>query len=67
MRTVRAASPQLASVEPYEPKYLPAEVMVSANENPLDVPADVRRLIEHEIRSTALNRYPDPLRTICAI
>ena len=61
MRTVRAASPQLASVEPYEPKYLPAEVMVSANENPLDVPADVRRLIEHEIRSTALNRYPDPL------
>lgn len=61
MRTVRAASPQLASVEPYEPKYLPAEVMVSANENPLDVPADVRRLIEREIRSTALNRYPDPL------
>lgn len=61
MRTVRTASPQLASVEPYDPKYLPAEVMVSANENPLDVPADVRRLVEHEVRSVALNRYPDPL------
>jgi len=61
MRSVRASAPQLATVEPYDPKYIPAEVMISANENSLDVPFEIRREIEHEIRKVAFNRYPDPL------
>ena len=58
---VRASAPQLAGVEPYDPKYLPADVMISANENPADVPAAIRTQIEEEVRKVAFNRYPDPL------
>ena len=61
MKTVRASAPQLADLVPYDPKYIHRDVMISANENPSDVPHDIRREIEHEIRKTALNRYPDPL------
>ena len=61
MNTVRAAAPQLADIEPYDPKYIPADVMISANENPLDLPLEIRRMVEHEVRKVALNRYPDPL------
>ena len=61
MRRVRPAAPQLAGLEPYDPKYLPAEAFLSANENPSDVEAALRAEIVREIRRTALNRYPDPL------
>ena len=61
MPTVRPSAPWLQGVEPYDPKYLPAEVMISANENPLDVPAGVRRKIEHALRRVPFNRYPDPM------
>ena len=61
MPTVRPSAPWLQGVEPYDPKYLPAEVMISANENPLDVPVGVRRKIEHALRRVPFNRYPDPL------
>ena len=61
MNSVRPSSPALAALTPYDPKYLPAEVMLSANENSRDVPPEVRREIEHELRRLPLNRYPDPL------
>ena len=61
MNQVRPAAPQLADIEPYDPKYIPAEVMISANENAADVPFDLRREIEREVRKVAFNRYPDPL------
>lgn len=61
MNAVRPAAPQLAGIQPYDPKYLPAEVMLSANENTLDVPFEIRREVEREVRRTAFNRYPDPL------
>lgn len=61
MKAVRPAAPQLADIEPYDPKYIPAEVMISANENALDVPFDLRREVEHEVRRVVFNRYPDPL------
>ena len=61
MQAARPSAPWLAGVEPYDPKYLPADVMISANENPLDVPADVRRKIERALRRVPFNRYPDPL------
>ncbi|MBR1828426.1 MAG: aminotransferase class I/II-fold pyridoxal phosphate-dependent enzyme, partial [Atopobiaceae bacterium] len=61
MNQVRPSAPQLADIEPYDPKYIPAEVMISANENSSDVPFEIRREIEREVRKVAFNRYPDPL------
>ena len=61
MAGVRLAAPQLADIVPYDPKYIPAEVMISANENASDVPFELRREIEREVRKVAFNRYPDPL------
>jgi histidinol-phosphate aminotransferase len=61
MQQVRPAAPQLEGVEPYDPKYIPAEVMISANENPRDVDLEIRREVEHAVRKVSLNRYPDPL------
>ena len=43
---VRASAPQLDGLVPYDPKYLPAEAYLSANENPRDVDAEVRAAIE---------------------
>lgn len=61
MDRVRPAAPQLAGVTPYDPKYVPADAFMSANENPLDVNEDIRREVERAIRKVNLNRYPDPL------
>lgn len=61
MNSVRASAPQLAGLVPYDPKYLPAEAMLSANENPRDVDAEIRKEIRRAIENTPLNRYPDPL------
>ena len=61
MNQVRPPAPQLAGIEPYDPKYIPAEGMISANENSVDVPFEIRREVEREVRKVALNRYPDPL------
>ena len=61
MNSVRPSAPQLAGMQPYDPKYLPAETLLSANENPLDVEDELRREINRELRRVPLNRYPDPL------
>lgn len=61
MDRVRPAAPQLEGVVPYDPKYIPADVFMSANENPSDVCEDVRRECERAVRKVAFNRYPDPL------
>lgn len=60
-RSVREPAARLRGLVPYDPKYIPAEVMVSANENPDDVPESLRTDIMRAIRRVALNRYPDPL------
>lgn len=61
MNSVRASAPQLAGLVPYDPKYLPADTLLSANENPTDVEEELRREIMREVRRVPLNRYPDPL------
>lgn len=61
MDHVIASAPQLADITPYDPKYIPANDFMSANENPCDVSEDLRREIEREIRHVHFNRYPDPL------
>ena len=61
MDRVCAPAPQLAGIVPYDPKYLPAEVYMSANENPSDVDEEIRRQIEKAVKKVPFNRYPDPL------
>ncbi|MCI8424270.1 MAG: histidinol-phosphate transaminase [Adlercreutzia sp.] len=61
MNKVRQPAPQLEGLVPYDPKYLPAEAYLSANENPRDVDAEVRADIARRIAAVPLNRYPDPL------
>ncbi len=61
MKTVRKAAPQLEEIVPYDPKYIPAKIMNSANENPRDVEEAIKREIINEVRKVSLNRYPDPL------
>lgn len=59
--SVRTSRAVLAEVVPYDPKYLPADVMISANENPRPVPPEVQEKIADAIAQVNLNRYPDPL------
>lgn len=61
MNTVRKSAPQLDQLVPYDPKYLPAKIMNSANENPQDVEEQIKREVMSAVRSISFNRYPDPL------
>jgi histidinol-phosphate aminotransferase len=61
MDRVRSSNGRLVGIEPYDAKNLPAEVFLSANENPLDVPPEVKDEIVEAIRACRFNRYPDPL------
>lgn len=61
MDTVRPSAPQLDGLVPYDPKYLPADAFLSANENPLDVSPQLRDQIAEAVSQVAFNRYPDPL------
>lgn len=61
MNSVRPPNPRLDSVVPYDPKYLPAHAMMSANENPSNIPEEVRRAVMKRLKSLDFNRYPDPL------
>ena len=61
MNTVRKSAPQLEQLVPYDPKYLPAKIMNSANENHQDVEEQIKREAMSAVRNVKLNRYPDPL------
>lgn len=61
MKTVRSSQPALDGLIPYDPKYLPAKQLMSANENPNNVPEEVQIEIRKVLRNFPFNRYPDPL------
>ena len=63
MSSLRPAAPSLTGMLAYDPKYLAADVMLSANESPLDVPAGVRDSIAERVACLPFNRYPEPLAT----
>ena len=61
MKEVRSSSPALQGMVPYDPKYLKADCLMSANESPYDIPDEVRAAIVERVGELAFNRYPDPL------
>lgn len=63
MKTIRPASPALTGMLPYDPKYLPADTLMSANESPLDIPEELHDSISERVGKLAFDRYPDPLAT----
>lgn len=46
---------------PYDPKYLPANILLSANENPGSLPSAVAGDVIVALSQIPTNRYPDPL------
>ena len=61
MKTVRSSQPALEGLIPYDPKYLPAKQLMSANENPNNVPEEIQIEIRKVLKNFPFNRYPDPL------
>lgn len=61
MKAVRSSQPALAGLVPYDPKYLPAKQLMSANENPCNVPEEIQIEIRKALKNFPFNRYPDPL------
>lgn len=57
----RRMQPAFADLEPYDPLFTPVDVLLSANENPCDVPPAVRERLDAALAATPLNRYPDPM------
>ena len=52
--------PDLADLKPYVVKDVPHRIKMDANENPFDMPDQIRNLIAEESRKHPFNRYPDP-------
>lgn len=61
MGALRKSQDALYDIVPYDPKYLPAKILLSANENPCSVPSVVEEEIIAGMKGFAFNRYPDPL------
>jgi len=51
--------PDLVELRPYEVKEVKYRIKMDANENPFDVPQEIKRLLAQELLELPLNRYPD--------
>jgi histidinol-phosphate aminotransferase len=61
---VRPPREALADLRPYTDAEIPAEVILSANENPAQLPPELMERIARLVKNgCALNRYPDPMAT----
>lgn len=53
--------PALRAFEPYDPRFSPVRVNLSANENTHPLPAPLAESVAAAVAATPLNRYPDPM------
>ena len=53
--------PALRGFEPYDPRFSPVRVNLSANENTHPLPAELTEAVRDAVAATPLNRYPDPM------
>lgn len=64
MDRFRPPRPELADLRPYSDAEIPAEVVLSANENPSELPPEVIDRLARIVKGGCLlNRYPDPMAT----
>ncbi len=60
MEGVRDPREELAELVPYDAKGIKAEVVLSANEHPSNVPTEIIDRLSERLESFDFNRYPDP-------
>jgi len=60
MNLKKFTRPDLADLRPYEVKDVPYRIKMDANENPFDLPKEIKELLAAELLKHPLNRYPDP-------
>ena len=64
MKRLRPARPELEDIAAYDAKDVRAEVRLSANENPHNLPHEILDKLADRVRNDIdFNRYPDPLCT----
>ena len=60
MNLKKFTRPDLADLRPYEVKDVLYQIKMDANENPFDLPAEIKELLASELLKHHFNRYPDP-------
>ncbi len=60
MDGVRDSRPELDGLRPYEAKDIQAETVLSSNEHPANLPAEIVERLSERLTSFDFNRYPDP-------
>lgn len=64
MRRLKAPRPELADMEGYDVKDVRAQINLSANENPHNLPGELLEKLADRVRyDIPFNRYPDPMST----
>lgn len=61
MKRVRSSRPELEDIAPYDAKDIRAEIRLSANENPHNLPGEILEKLADRVRDMEFNRYPDPM------
>ncbi|MFA5844478.1 MAG: histidinol-phosphate transaminase [Coriobacteriia bacterium] len=61
MDRIREARPELIELVAYDAKERRADVMLHANENPVNLPVELVGKIADRVRGFPFNRYPDPM------
>lgn len=61
MDRLRPPRPELERLAPYDAKHISADVMLSSNENPMNLPGELLDKLADRIRGIEFNRYPDPM------
>lgn len=62
MRDIKALMrPSAAALEPYDPRFTPVAINLSANENTYGMPSSVRDSALRALADVQINRYPQPL------
>jgi histidinol-phosphate aminotransferase len=61
MKRCRLPRPELEDIAPYDAKDIKAEIRLSANENPHNLPGEILDKLADRVRDMELNRYPDPM------
>ncbi|MBN2247785.1 MAG: histidinol-phosphate transaminase, partial [Coriobacteriia bacterium] len=64
MEQLRAPRPELGDIAAYDAKDVRAEINLSANENPHNLPGEMLEKLAERVRfDIPFNRYPDPMAT----
>ncbi|MFQ6044061.1 MAG: histidinol-phosphate transaminase [Candidatus Poribacteria bacterium] len=60
MNLKKFTRPDLTDLHPYEVKDVPYRIKMDANENPFDLPGEIKESLASELSKHPFNRYPDP-------